>query len=60
MVVITITIMVSLLLNIIEFWIIIHFGKNPKKGGKPPRDSMDISRVNFVLFSIFRENTWGR
>lgn len=30
-------------------WIIIHLGKNPKKGGKPPNDSRLINRQNFKI-----------
>jgi hypothetical protein len=44
------------LLNII-ISIVIHFGKNPRKGGNPPKDSRGILIINFcILFLHFKEN----
>jgi len=36
-------------------WIIIHFGTNPVKGGRPPRDS---KLINIAAFKIGLEVTW--
>jgi len=33
----------------INDWIIIHFGINPKKGGKPPKDNIDINKKIFNI-----------
>lgn len=33
--------------SLIMFWIIIHLGKNPKNGGKPPKDRKLIINENF-------------
>lgn len=32
-------------------WIIIHFGKNPVNGGRPPKDNI-IIRINVVVSGI--------
>ena len=38
-------------------WITIHFGKNPKNGGNPPREMRDENRRNFIilLFIIYQK-----
>lgn len=30
-------------------WIIIHFGKNPNNGGKPPKERREIIKINFII-----------
>ena len=40
-------------------WITIHFGKNPKNGGKPPSERRDENRRNFItLLLLFIRNVW--
>lgn len=35
-------------------WIIIHFGRNPRNGGSPPRDNSDVNIMNFIsVASLF-------
>lgn len=35
-------------------WIISHFGRNPRNGGSPPRESSDVNIMNFInLVSLF-------
>lgn len=42
-----------------KFWIIIHFGKNPVKGGKPPIDRKLQKIINFKIGDIFiKLNAW--
>lgn len=32
----------------------IHFGRNPRNGGKPPNDSSDVNIMNFIsVVSLF-------
>lgn len=46
-------------LFVINIWITIHFGKNPKKGGRPPNDSKFKNKINFIVFEfINKENNW--
>lgn len=33
--------------SITSCWIINHFGKNPIKGGKPPKDNKEIRAIIF-------------
>lgn len=35
-----------------------HLGKNPKKGGKPPKERKEQKIANFLKKLIFRENPW--
>ena len=40
-------------------WITIHFGKNPKNGGNPPRQRRDENSRNFItLLLLFIKNVW--
>ena len=44
---------------ITRFWITNHLGRNPKKGGNPPRDNKFKNRKNFIFFEIkYIENNW--
>lgn len=46
------------LLNVSD-WITIHFGKNPKNGGRPPNDNKLKTRKNFIVFEWKNtENSW--
>ena len=29
-------------------WIIIHFGRNPRNGGTPPKDNRDVNIMNSI------------
>jgi hypothetical protein len=29
-------------------WITIHFGRNPRNGGRPPKDNKDVNIINFI------------
>lgn len=51
-----ITIMVATGINsfMVIAWIISHFGRNPRNGGSPPRESSDVNIMNFInLVSLF-------
>lgn len=40
-------------------WITIHFGKNPKNGGNPPSESKLKNKKNFIIFEWKNiENNW--
>lgn len=40
-------------------WMIIHFGRNPRNGGNPPRDSSDVNIMNFIsVASLFVSIVW--
>lgn len=34
----------------VNLWITIHFGRNPKNGGRPPRDNRLRNRENLRVF----------
>lgn len=38
--------------------IIIHLGKNPKNGGKPPKESKFKKINNFVILLKLLKNNW--
>jgi len=39
--------------------IINHFGKNPKKGGSPPKDNIDKNKINFTTVLLLNKvNIW--
>ena len=39
--------------------IINHFGKNPKKGGRPPKDSKDKNKINLITVLLLNKvNIW--
>lgn len=38
--------------------IIIHFGKNPIKGGNPPKDKKLINKLILIIGFIFKMNNW--
>lgn len=47
------------MLFVIIAWIIIHFGRNPRNGGSPPRDSNDVNIMNFIsAVSLFVIKVW--
>ena len=33
---------------VIMAWITVHFGRNPRNGGRPPKDNIDVSIMNFI------------
>jgi len=40
-------------------WMMIHFGRNPRNGGSPPRDSSDVNIMNFIkVASLFVIMVW--
>lgn len=46
-------------LFIIIAWIIIHFGRNPRKGGNPPKDNRDVNIISFIrAISLFVIMVW--
>jgi hypothetical protein len=46
-------------LFIITAWITIHFGRNPRNGGRPPSDSKDVNIINFIsAASLFVIIVW--
>jgi hypothetical protein len=44
----TTTVASGAMLFVIIAWITIHFGRNPRNGGSPPRDNSDVN--NFIRF----------
>jgi uncharacterized membrane protein YphA (DoxX/SURF4 family) len=47
------------LLFLIMAWITIHFGRNPKNGGSPPKDNTDVNIMNFItMVSLFVIMVW--
>lgn len=43
----------------VKFWIVIHFGKNPIKGGSPPSDNRGIVSISFSIFLfVINLNIW--
>lgn len=37
----------------------IHFGRNPRNGGNPPKDSSDVNIINFIrVISLFVIMVW--
>jgi hypothetical protein len=46
-------------LFVIEAWIIIYFGRNPRNGGSPPKDNRDVNIMNFIsVISLFVLMVW--
>lgn len=55
----TISVAMGASLFMIIAWITIHFGRNPRKGGSPPRDSSDVNIINFTrVVSLFVIMVW--
>jgi hypothetical protein len=49
----------GIMLFIIIDWITIHFGRNPRNGGSPPRDSNEVNIINFInVVSLFVIIVW--
>jgi hypothetical protein len=47
------------MLFVIMAWITIHFGKNPRNGGSPPKDRSDVNSMNFInVISLFVTIVW--
>jgi len=47
------------ILFMIIAWMTIHFGRNPRNGGNPPRDSSDVNIINFIsVVSLFVNIVW--
>lgn len=57
--VITMIVAMGVILFVIISWITIHLGRNPRKGGNPPRDNNDVNIMNFVsMASLFVKRVW--
>ena len=47
------------MLFVIIAWITIHFGKNPRNGGSPPKDNSYVNIMNFIsVVSLFVIMVW--
>jgi hypothetical protein len=47
------------MLFVIIAWMTIHFGRNPRNGGSPPRDSSEVNIINFIsVVSLFVIMVW--
>jgi hypothetical protein len=47
------------MLFVIMAWITIHFGRNPRNGGSPPKDRSDVNSMNFIsVISLFVIIVW--
>ena len=44
----TTTVASGVMLFVVIAWITIHFGRNPRNGGSPPRDNSDVNFMNFI------------
>jgi hypothetical protein len=43
----------------IMVWMTIHFGRNPRNGGSPPRDNSDVNIMNLIIvISLFVIIVW--
>ena len=38
----------SAMLFVIMAWITVYFGRNPRNGGRSPKDNSDVSIMNFI------------
>jgi hypothetical protein len=57
--VITITVAMGISSFMVIAWTINHFGKNPRNGGSPPKESRDVNIMNFInLVSLFVSMVW--
>ena len=55
----TTTVAIGANLFIIIAWTVIHFGRNPRNGGSPPKDSSDVNIMNFIrVASLFVIMVW--
>jgi len=57
---VTTTVVASgVILFVIMAWITIHFGRNPRNGGSPPKDNSDVKIMNFIsVVSLFVIMVW--
>lgn len=56
---ITIMVAMGISLFMVIAWIINHFGRNPRNGGSPPKESSDVNIMNFInLVSLFVIMVW--
>lgn len=56
---ITVIIIINIDIKFLIDWITIHLGKNPKKGGRPPKDKSEINILNFIKGKLLKnENIW--
>jgi hypothetical protein len=47
------------MLFVIMAWMTIHFGRNPRNVGSPPKDSSDVNIINFIgVVSLFVIMVW--
>lgn len=55
----TIKVNINNWLFIVNDWITSHLGKNPKKGGRPPKESKLKNKKNFIVFEWkINVNSW--
>lgn len=55
----TTTVASGVKLFVIMAWITIHFGRNPRNGGRPPNDNNDVNIINFIsVASLFVIIVW--
>jgi len=55
----TTTVANGAMLFVIMAWITIHFGRNPRNGGSPPKDNSDVNSMNFIsVVSLFVIMVW--
>ena len=49
----------GVILFVIMAWITIHFGRKPRNGGSPSRESSDVNIMNFIsVASLFVIMVW--
>ena len=46
------------MLFVIIAWMTIHFGRNPRNRGSPPRDNSDVNIMNYVYIFIIDFNLY--
>ena len=55
----TIIVASGAMLFVIMAWITIHFGRNPRNEGSPPKDNSDVNVMNFIsVVSLFVIMVW--
>jgi hypothetical protein len=50
--------MINLRLFMINSWIMVHLGRNPINGGKPPSDKSVVNSKIFVAVLLFTVIVW--
>lgn len=55
----TIMVAMGISLFMVIAWMINHFGRNPRNGGSPPKESSDVNIMNFIsLVSLLVIMVW--